>query len=186
MNMRNYKSYLAIMAILAVAFSGCLVSGTFPIVEDVEFSFTANTGFYWYPIDLNDNEDWEEHKDELDDIEAIGFDFMINNTSEQDCEFTVMFRAVDPDIPAIPGGTPTSSDPDDYTVVIDGLAVASHTTRHVTYAESLGMIQNQAALKAIIMTGRFDYLGFSCGGTGDDLFIVTEGKVIITVAASDS
>jgi hypothetical protein len=69
--------------------------------------------------------------------------------------------------------------------VIDGLEVAAGATRHVSYAESLGMVQNQAALKEIILSGRFDYVGLSCGGTGDALFLVTNGKVIITVSASD-
>lgn len=164
--------------------AGCLVSGTYPIVQGINFSFTANTGYYWYPVDLNDNDEWEEHKDKLDDIEAIGFEFDIANNTSENCEFTVMFK--EETGPADQNNPPTNINLSDYLLVIDGLAVAAGATRHVSYVESMGMIQNQAALKTIIMSGRFDYLGFSCGGTGDDLFIVTNGKVIITVAASDS
>ncbi|MEE8576637.1 MAG: hypothetical protein V3T31_05225, partial [candidate division Zixibacteria bacterium] len=51
-------------AILLV--TGCLVSGTFVIVE--EFSFTGQTGFYFYEVDITSEPDWEDHKDDIDFI----------------------------------------------------------------------------------------------------------------------
>ena len=137
---------------------------TYPIVQGIDFDFEAHSGFYWYPIDLNDNSDWGDHKDELDDIEAIGFEFDIENTLTQACEFIVKFKAVT--TPADPNNPPMPIVPQAYTLIIDGLVVEAGATRHVSYAESLGMIQNQAALKTIILSGRFDYLGYEHAGDG--------------------
>lgn len=161
--------------------AGCLVSGTFVIVEEVSFDFTADSGFYWYPVDLNGNSDWEDHKDDIDDIDAVGFEFTIENTSGVSSTFTVQFAAATGE--ADPSDEPTEI-PGDAVTVISGLTVAAGATKTVTYAESLGMISNLAAFKAIIKSGRFDYYGTSSGGSGDFPFEVTHGKIIITVSAS--
>lgn len=177
------KLGLAGLILIGLVVTGCLVSGTFVIVEDVDFNFTADSGFYWYPVDLNGNSDWEDHKDEIDDIDALGFEFTIQNTSGVSSTFTVQF--VEATGVANPLDEPTAI-PDDAVTVISGLTVAAGATRTVSYAESLGMISNLAALKAIIKSGRFDYFGTSSGGSGDFPFEVTDGKIVITVSASST
>ena len=179
-----HKKFGLVGLVLAGLFvAGCLVSGTFVIVEDVDFDFTADSGFYWYPVDLNGNSDWEDHKDDIDDIDAVGFEFTIENTSDVSSTFTVQFAAATGE--ADPLDEPTSI-PDGAVTVISDLTVAAEATRTVTYAESVGMISNLAALKAIIKSGRFDYYGTSSGGSGDFPFEVTDGKIIITVSASST
>jgi hypothetical protein len=180
-----YKELGIIGLILTgLVITGCLVSGTFVIVKDVDFSFTADNGFYWYPVDLTTNSDWEDHKDDIDDIDAVGFEFKIRNTSGVDCEFNAWFVAEE----GVADSTafPLSFVPANLgaTQVISGLTVAAGATRTVTYAQSLGYISNLAAFKAIVKSGRFDYYGTSTGGTGDDPFEVTDGKIIVTVSGS--
>lgn len=185
--MKKLLSKCALPASLVLAglvIGGCLVSGTFVIVEDVQFAFRANHGFYWFPVDLTDNSDWKDHKDQIDDIDAVGFEFDIQNTSSEDCEFNVWFAAAHG--AADRNNFPVAFDSTGLGAVkvITGLKVAAGETRKVTYAESLGSITNLGEFKRIVKTGRFDYYGTSCGGTDDDLFIVTNGKVIVTVSAS--
>ena len=164
---------LGSLTLVGLVIAGCLVSGTFVIVKDVEFDFTANSGFYWYPVDLRSNSDWEDHKDDIDDIDALGFEFKITNTSDVSSSFTVQFAAATGE--ADPSDEPTSI-PGDAVTVISGLTVAAGATRTVTYAESLGMISNLAAFKRIVKSGRFDYYGTSSGGSGDFPFVVTDRK----------
>ncbi|MEW5795097.1 MAG: hypothetical protein AB1772_01930 [Candidatus Zixiibacteriota bacterium] len=186
--MKKYlKNSVLVSAITLVGLvvAGCLVSGTFVIVEDVEFDFTANTGFYWYPVDLRGNSDWEDHKDDIDDIDAVGFEFKIKNTSLETCELNAWFVAAEGEANQA-GPPPSTPGAAGQTKVIDGLVVAAGATRTVTYAESLGHISNLPAFKAIVKSGRFDYYGTSCGNTGDSLFVVTDGKIIVTVSASGS
>jgi hypothetical protein len=179
-----YKKLGIIGLILTgLVITGCLVSGTFVIVEHINFIYSAGNAFYWYPMDLADNSTWDDHKDDLDDIDAVGFEFKIENTSASDCEFNVWFA---PATGVIDPYNPPSVIPDDAVRVINGLNVAAGGTTTVTYAESLGHISNLAAFKAIVKTGRFDYYGTSCDDTGSNLFRVTDGKIIITVSASGS
>jgi hypothetical protein len=183
--MHSLKNKLGILGLLLIGLVtfGCLISGTFVIVEGVNFNFTANTGFYWYPVDLTGNSDWEEHEDKIDFIDAIGFSFVIQNTSSENCEFNVWFVGATGDPP---GSPPLSFPPTGGVQVISGLEVAAGSTRTVTYAESLTHLINVEEFKHIVMTGRFDYYGTSCGGTDDDEFIVTNGKIIVTVSASST
>jgi len=182
------KNGLLAIAVAGLITAGCLVSGTFVVVESVNFEFTANTGFYWYPVDLTDNEEWEDHEEDIDDIDALGLEFLIENTSSQTCELNVWFVAAtgdaDPNTLTPPTQIPTSG-----TVhVVKNLVVAAGATRKVSYQESVGFLTGAQleAFKKIILSGRFDYFGTSCGGTGDDEFRVTQGKIIITVSASST
>jgi len=172
------------LILTGIVVTGCLVAGTFVIVEDIDFSFTADNGFYWYPIDLTGNSTWEDHKEDIDDIDALGFEFKIENTSASDCDLNAWFKAATG--VANPLDPPASFDPDAAGMVhvITDLTVAAGATKTVTYSESLTHISNLAAFKAIVESGRFDYYGTSCSGTGDSLFVVTDGKIIITVSAS--
>ncbi len=185
--MKSKVSKLGIpgLLVLALITAGCLVSGTFVVVENVTFSFTADSGFYWFPVDLASNADWEERQADIDDLDAIGFSFVIENTSDVASTFSVQFAAaIEPLVLPISSMTQPTVVPSGAVTVISGLSVPANSSRTVTYAESLGMISNFAALKAIILTGRFDYFGASSGGSGDFPFVVTEGKIIITVSAS--
>ena len=163
--------------------AGCLVSGTFVIVHDFEVSFTADGGFYWCPIDLTADPDWEEHQQDIDDLDALGLEFTIENTSDVAATFTISFATSE--VPAIVAVAPDAV-PAGAVTVLSGLTVAAGSTRTVSYAESLGMIGDIAAIKAVVLTGRFDYFGTSTGGSGDDTFDVTKGKVIVTVSASST
>ena len=180
---KSVKAVATGLIVVALLLSGCLVSGTFVIVEDVDFSFTANTGFYWYPVDLTGNSVWEDHKDEIDFIDVLGMSFDIQNNSSQTCELNVWF--VGATGPADMQNPPASI-PSNAVQVITALTVPGNSTRTVTYQESLGFISNIEAFKAIVKSGRFDYFGTSCGGTGDSLFVVTNGNIIITVSASNT
>ncbi len=187
--MRRKLSKLSFLVLITMAlvFTGCLISGTFVIVEDVSFDFTANRGFYWYPVDLTGNSVWEDHKDDIDDIDALGMQFTIINTTDVNTEFNAWFvKATGPaGDPSDPGDWPTAI-PAGALKVIDGLTVAAGATRHIGYMGSLAYINNIEKLKEIIKTGRFDYYGQSTGGSGDDTYDVRDGKLVVTISASST
>lgn len=179
------KLGLAGLILAGLVVAGCLVSGTFVIVRDVDFSFDTHYGFYWYPVDLTEDSDWNKHKDEIDDIDAIGFELKLHNTTNEECTFNVWFSA--PQGVFGLGEPPTSFDPSasGFVHVIKDLTVAGGATRTVTYSESLGLISDLAAFKALVKTGRFDYYGTGCASSLDEPF-QADGKIIITVSASGS
>ena len=153
---------------------GCLVSGTFIIVED--FTFTTHTGYYFYSFDLTDQSEWEDHKDDIDLIDAVGLEFtIVNNTGA-----AVLFNAyVDTYRASDPGSVPGTA-----TKIINNLSVPTGTTNY-TYAQSLAFITGIDRLKTLVKSGSFSYYGTSAAGNNPS-FQVTEGKVIVTFSASGS
>lgn len=87
------------LALIALLAAGCLVSGTFVIVED--FTFTAQSGFYFHPVDITTECDWADHKDDIDQIDVVGVEFWITNTESGPGTF-------DAYVNDFSGATPTS------------------------------------------------------------------------------
>lgn len=152
--------------------AGCLVSGTFIIVSD--FDMTVNGNFYFYPVDITDEGDWEDHKDDIDQIDVVGAEFTIENSGGA----TTFSVYIDDYMATAPGSVPGTA-----SAIIEDFAVPAGTTT-ITYAQSLGIIKNVARLKALAKVGKFSYFATSTGVGGT--FEITNSKVIITFSASGS
>lgn len=176
--MNKTKTLLILLSslILAVALSGCkyIISGTFVFVEDIEFS--AYGGFYFYQVDITDEPDWENHKDDIDFVDAVGVEFHIISEEPGDVTFNAYV-----DEYSGPGSTPTSI-PSTATKIIDGLVVPPGETT-ITYAGSLKILTGIDRLKTLVKKGKFDYYGQSTGNVGTT-FVIDKGKVIITLSGS--
>ncbi len=176
--MKTLKRNLSLPFILVAALlaAGCLlVSGTFVIVED--FSFTAQGDFYFYQVDITDEEDWEEHKDQIDAIDVVGFEFFITSTAATDITFSAYvddYSGIGPIPTAVPGTA---------TVILDEITIPPGAS-HIIYAESLTLIQGVDRLKALTKTGQFDYYGTSSADV-DDVFTIDSAKIIVTFSATE-
>ncbi len=164
------------MTVLAFSMLGCIVSGTFIVVES--FTFTAFSGFYFYQVDVTSTSTWEDHSDDIDFIDAVGTEFYITSNETSDVVFNVYI-----DDYSGPGASPTSV-PGSATKVIDNLTVSPGTTM-ISYSESLGFITGIERLKELAKEGQFDYYATSTGNLGTT-FVVDSGKVIITFSASST
>lgn len=164
---------LGLLILATVA--GCLVSGTFVITE--EFNFTARTGFYHYSVDLTTKQAWKDHKDDIDFIDAVGFEFDIESSEASPTTFNAWVAPEGEIYDSIDDIT------DSTTMVISDLTVNPGTT-HITYAQSLAHVTNLEALKALVKTGKFEYYGTSTNPLFQ--FDVIDGKIIVTFSASGS
>jgi hypothetical protein len=162
------------LALIAILAAGCLVSGTFIIVES--FTFTSANGHYFYKVDITDNSDWDKHKDQIDQIDAVGVEFYITSTESGPVEFNAYVDEWGSDSTVLPGNDKK---------IINGFVVNPGANQHVTYAQSLGIITNLENLKALVKSGKFYYWGTSTGNDGDT-FKIDSGKVIVTFSASGS
>jgi len=161
-------------ALIALFAAGCLISGTFVIVDD--FTFTAKSGFYFYRVDLTQYSDWDDHKDQIDQIDAVGAEFYISSTEPDTVTFNVYVDAPTADSTAVPSTA---------VKIIDQLEVPPGLNQHITYVQSLGFITHIAELKTFVKAGKFNYYGTSSGNLGT-AFKVDSGKVIVTFSASGS
>jgi len=175
--MRILTGFLMLIGLLAVGlvFVGCpnyFISGTVVIVE--EFTFTAEHGFYFYRVDITDEEDWDDYKDDIGLVDAVGVELFI--TSEEPGDVT--FSAYVDDYSG-PGPEPVSI-PGTATMIIDSITISPGFT-HLTYAQSLGFLTGVERLKDLVEEGQFDYYGESTGSDGET-FIVDSAKVIMTLS----
>ena len=176
---RRYGWLPLVLAILVI--SGCrIVSGTFVVVE--VFKFTAlSSNFYREAVDLTDDDTWDEHKDDIDRIDVVGFElWMTNNTNT---EFTYSAYLDNPTDPMYdtPGEVTNNA-----TLIFDNLTVpaggpGSGSKRVVTYAKSFSYLKNIPAIRKLVKEGVFDYYAITVGNTTGSVDSV---KVIVTVSAS--
>jgi len=176
------SSTLILIALFAV---GCLVSGTFVIVESL--SFTTQSGFYPEAINLLDNEDWAEHRDNLDKVEIVGFELWITNNEPVEWSYWAFMDDFDLSCQDISCANASTT----KFLIFDTLTVPASTTmtqstKFVSYAQSFTYIKNLDKIKQMIFDGSFNYYGFANGGLSGNGGVIDSIRVIITVNASDT
>jgi len=167
-------------AVIAMGVTGCLlVSGTFTITK--QFTLSGGSGFYHYLVDITEEKEWQDHKDNIDDIDLVGFEVWFTNNEET----AVIFNAY------LDDGEATAYDNYDdvnnnTTKILDGLTLAAGPgkTTHLTYGESFKYIKNVPEIKKLVKTGLFHFYGVSSGGT-DLGYIIDSAKVVVTFTAHD-
>jgi len=178
--MKKNKSVLAIIGLILICLMmvGCkdiLISGTFVFVDTFEYSATGD--FYFHQVDITDDADWDEHKEKIDFVDAVGVEFFITSSEDGD----VTFNAYVDDhsgLPPHPTSTPVTA-----TKVIDDFVIAPGVSK-ITYKQSLGILTGIDRLKELAKVGMFDYFGEVTGNTGGT-FIIDSAKIIVTVSASE-
>ncbi len=178
--MRFIKTKLGVAgaAVTIVFLVGCIFSGTFMAVIPIKQSeFTAESGFYYFEVDLSNNSVWNDHKDEIKKIETVGFEVTMVNNGPADEKFSVYIEDI---------GTPKRASKAEVeanaTLVLDSLPLPADDTTHISYGRSFRYIRNVEAMKKLVKKGEFHYYGVSTGGNVE-LYEILKGKVIITFLA---
>jgi hypothetical protein len=167
------------LVILALLLACGLTSGTFVISHFFrDIDFTTRTGFYYYLVDLNDDPDWEEHADDIESIDAVGFELWITSHETESATFSIYLDEAT---------GPAYETEDDLVVaevpkVLDGLTI-NPGANTVSYGESLGYLINVDSLSARILEGTFGYYGVSSYGTSDG-YTIDSVRVVVTVTVS--
>lgn len=168
------KFGLAGLLIIGLVTAGCIVvSGTFIIVKD--FELTAQSGFYFYAVDITKTVEWQDHKDDIAFVDAVGMKFVITNNTSTDVTFNCYID--DP-------GTSSTTIPGTASVIIENFNVppGTHT---ISYAQSLTILRNLDRLKKLVFNGKFNYYGTSTANDGSE-FLIESGVIIVTLSGSKS
>ena len=145
------------------------------------FNFTAQSGFYFYQVDMTEDPDWEKHKDQIDFVDAVGVEFYITSTEPGDVTFNAFITPLNPSYSNF--GPYPPAVPEAKTQIIEDLTVSPGVT-HITYKQSLTFLRGLDGLKELSKKGVFDYYGTSTGNDGTS-FIIDSAKVIVTLSASE-
>jgi hypothetical protein len=162
------------LALAVLVIGGCiLISATFVVSE--KFALSPKTGFYFFQADVTDTDTWQDHSDEIDFIDAVGFIMFVRSFEASDVELSLYV-----DDFSGPGANP-SSIPSSATLVLEDLTIPPGESM-VPYAESVSHIKDIDRLRALAKTGRFDCYTTSTGEDGSTFF-VDSIFVVVTLSA---
>ena len=174
----TFTAVIAVIALIGI-FSGCIVSGTFTLNYLVE-DLSSGTSIQFAAVDITDEEEWEDHGDDIDQIEHVGFELWYSNTE--------VLGPVDFSMYVDDWGTDTLDTSEDIdslaTVIIDGLVIQQGLNQHTTFGESLLLIQNLETLKSLAQTGRFHFYAVSANPGPGGSFTLDSVRVIVTFSGS--
>jgi len=167
-------------AVLLLFLAGCLLSGTFvSVIFIADEDFTTQDEFYYYNVDLTENDIWEDHKDNIKDIDLVGFEVWITNHESEVRTFSVYVdEATEPEY------TTLSQVQANATIALDNLTLKAGpgVQTHVTYGQSFLYLHNVETLKNLVEDGAFHYYGVSDGGSSAG-YTIDSVRVVITFTA---
>jgi hypothetical protein len=182
---RMKRAPLFLLALL-VAAAGCeLVSGTLRIEQDIltaegeQHSTSSDVGEM--AVDLSENSDFREHKDQIKSVDEVGFIFHAVNNIPNAATGEIW---ISPTRIGTPGSALTAatirSDPN-AVKVLEGLALPAAGALDVTYDQSLTLQTNTDRLHEIVKTGTFYLYGIASTSTFDLTISQLTAVVVLTV-----
>jgi hypothetical protein len=139
------KALLIIMA-AALLTAGCIVTGNIVILVNIgNFQISPSGLFGSEYVDLNDIDDYAEHKDDLNSIDDIGFICKIQNTSGSSATGRLY----------VSNTSSTSSIPTDKILVLDGITVAAGQTRTISLEESYDYLMHFEEARDAVLEEQF-------------------------------
>ncbi|MCU0613269.1 MAG: hypothetical protein MUE60_15975 [Candidatus Eisenbacteria bacterium] len=147
--MIRHKVFAGLVLLSLTLLGGCfLVSAQMTIVYKAgDGAGMANQTVYSYHVDLNDNDDYEEHHDKIKNVEAFGFDVTITNQTANtaSAEGYISFsEVVSPSVENIRTQA---------TQVFSGIPLQPNETRAITYDDSQRYIERIDVIDEAIREG---------------------------------
>jgi hypothetical protein len=151
------KIGLGVLAVLLTLGNNCITSGNIVVVMDLpNLVGQTNTSFTPQYVNLTDNGDWKEHKDQLNSVDDIGFACKITNYESSVATGQIWISDKSYSSPA---DVRTNA-----VKILDGIAIPAGGTRSIEWKESADFLSNFNEAKTIVYTEKF-YLYFMVAET---------------------
>ena len=157
---------------------GCLLSGTFVVsMLFKDFPVAGDTDFYYFDADVTSEEEWEDHKDNIKDIDNVGFELWATNTSGV---ANTYYCYIAPITSSLGSGSSKSLVEQNATKVLE-ISLSATGQTFVGYTDSFSHLTNLETLKDLAEEGRFKFFAMSDATPTD--FTVDSIRVVITITA---
>ncbi len=151
------KIGLGVLALLLTLGNNCITSGNIVVVLDLpDLVGQTNTSFNPQSVDLTQNSDWKEHKDQLNSVDDIGFACTIVNHESSVATGQIWISDKSYSSPADVRANAVK--------ILDGIAIPAGGTRSIEWKESADFLSNFNEAKTIVYTEQF-YLYFMVAET---------------------
>jgi hypothetical protein len=152
------KIGLSILALLMMLGNNCITSGNIVVVIDdlPDLVGQTNTNFNSRSVDLTENGDWKEHRDQLNSVDDIGFACEITNHESSVATGQIWIS------------DKSYSTPDavraNAVKILDGITVPAGGKRNIEWKESADFLSNFNEAKTIVYAEKF-YMYFMVAET---------------------
>ena len=174
---------LPFVAALLAAFVGCgLISGTFllnlKLVEDEDLFWAGD--YYYSEVDFTEEEVWEDHGDDIDKVDLVGFDLWATNDLVTDEFYTVYAARMESSL----ADTSTVAQIEaGATAVFRDVPIKADATTHISFGNSINYIANFDSLQLWAETGEFKAFAVPSVGNVVDMRIDSL-RVLVMFTAS--
>jgi hypothetical protein len=148
-NMKKLMTILPLAGILLLA--GCFIVAV-TVVIDYNISSTdlfQETDFEYFNVDLTDNDTWNDHKDDIQYIDNVGFVMWVENNGATDATGELYIARTHSTSIA------SAQDVKDNTTrILSGLVLPPGES-YIDWPTSLGYVEHVDSLRAIVETGTF-------------------------------
>ncbi len=165
-----------ILGLAAIILAGCLITGTFVLVLDLPTITANSTGtFSSTEVDLTEEDVWEDHKDDVENITDVRFraDFTATGNT---ADGTIYFSSNR--LYQTPEAVRAASD---AFIVFTGFSVPAGQTRTMTFAESAQYRQGLTEALELIESGEFYVYALTPSGPFE--LQLTDVHVLVTFDA---
>lgn len=167
------KNFVALGLALVILLTGCgLISVTFLLDEDIDTTSVPADLFY-FGVDVTDEEDWEDHKDDIKQVNWVSFELYLSNPGGT----AVMFDGYIDDIDNAICGTVACAE--GKTRILKDISIPASGSTHIRMGDSFAYEENIETLKTLAEAGAFHFYGVSDGGA----FVLDSGRVVVAIVA---
>ncbi len=170
---------LVLCALLLI--TGCLVlSGTFVLtvmlIENEDLVW--NGEFYYDEVDLTAEDVWQDHGDDIKNIDLVGFELWAHNLSGSDNTYDVYITQL---LTKLDDSSTREEVESDATPVLLDLPLPNGAS-YISYSQSFTYLTNTDFLKDVVKTGKFKLFAYPETGTNTNIHIDSM-RVIVTLTA---
>ncbi|MFH2048098.1 MAG: hypothetical protein ABIJ12_01535 [bacterium] len=147
------------IAILLIV--GCAtISGTWILTYQLSENDTLvwYDDFYYGSIDMSDDGTWEDHVDNIKDINMIGLEVWGTNNTSTDQEYDVYLDGAGS---TLSGLSTRSEVAQNATLVLESLPLKSGGQQFISYGQSLEYVRNVDKIKDLLEAGEMKFFAFS-------------------------
>ena len=167
---------LGLILALSLASIGCLVSGQITVVESIEIGATTDQNLSKFNLDLNDNADYRDHKDQILSVDEISLVAILTNRANSEA-IAEVYISDNPNLSTIQD-IRTQAD-----LIFTSPSVPANGEVIVNWSDGFAHMSNTDVLiDQILGDGMFTVYGIA-ENVPFDLFI--EAEVVITVTVSE-
>lgn len=167
------------VALALLAPSGCkIVSGTY-VVEETFYPqpLIGNDKYYYEAFDITGNSVWEDHEDDIKDIDNVGFEIWLDSDAASSNNFNCY---VDDLASSLSDSSSVSAVQNGATHVLVDVPMPPGQS-FIGYAASFSHIANLSTLKSLAESGQFQFWAMADIFTDD--FRIDSIRIVITITA---